>query len=147
MSIVCEGARIGDGARLEARSFVGPESVLGNGVKVLYAAQIYWKVRVGARSIVGGFCCDRALIGKRAIMLGAMVHKMLGEVRDWDTAEEPSPVVEDGAKVGMGALLIGSIRVGRGAFVGGGAVVTKNVPAGRMWIGSGVVRRRSTGSR
>jgi acetyltransferase-like isoleucine patch superfamily enzyme len=38
-------------------------------------------------------------------------------------------VVEDGADVGVGAILLPGVTVGRGAVVGAGAVVTSDVPA------------------
>lgn len=38
-------------------------------------------------------------------------------------------VVEDGADVGVGAILLPGVTVGRGAIVGAGAVVTRDVPA------------------
>jgi acetyltransferase-like isoleucine patch superfamily enzyme len=39
-------------------------------------------------------------------------------------------VVEPGASVGSGAIVLGGVRVGAGALVGAGAVVSKDVPAG-----------------
>jgi UDP-2-acetamido-3-amino-2,3-dideoxy-glucuronate N-acetyltransferase len=39
-------------------------------------------------------------------------------------------VVEDGASVGSGAVILGGVRIGAGALVGAGAVVTQDVPAG-----------------
>jgi acetyltransferase-like isoleucine patch superfamily enzyme len=45
-------------------------------------------------------------------------------------ALEFAPVVlEDGCDVGMGALILPGITVGKGAQVGAGAVVTADVPA------------------
>jgi UDP-2-acetamido-3-amino-2,3-dideoxy-glucuronate N-acetyltransferase len=37
-------------------------------------------------------------------------------------------VVEDGASVGSGAVILGGVRIGAGALVGAGAVVTQDVP-------------------
>ena len=50
-------------------------------------------------------------------------------------------VIEDHAYVGTGAILKQGtkkrpLRIGRGAIVGMGAVVTKDVPAGETWIGN-----------
>ena len=43
---------------------------------------------------------------------------------------EMAPVtVEDDADVGIGAVLLPGVTVGQGAVIGGGAVVTKDVPA------------------
>jgi serine acetyltransferase len=43
-------------------------------------------------------------------------------------------IIEDDVKIGAGSVIIspfeGSLRVGRGALIGAGAVVTKDVPAG-----------------
>ncbi len=38
------------------------------------------------------------------------------------------PTVEDDAVIGVGAIVLGDITIGRGARVGGGAVVVKDVP-------------------
>jgi serine O-acetyltransferase len=38
------------------------------------------------------------------------------------------PTVEDGVMVGVGAHILGAVRVGRGAKIGGGAVVLRDVP-------------------
>lgn len=45
-------------------------------------------------------------------------------------------VVEEGASIGSGAVLLGGIRVGRGSLVGAGAVVTSSVAPGQTVAGS-----------
>lgn len=44
-------------------------------------------------------------------------------------------VVEDGAWIGGGAILLDGVRVGSGAVVGAGAVVTRDVPARSLAVG------------
>jgi acetyltransferase-like isoleucine patch superfamily enzyme len=141
-SVICRGATIGAKANLGAHSYVGPETRLGKRVTLLYGAKLYWKVSVGDGSIVAGFCCDRAKIGRKVIMLGAMVHKMSGDVGKWNSTKEPSPRIRDRAKVGMGALIIGPITIGQAAFVAGGAIVTKNVPDHALVVGTRATRKR-----
>jgi acetyltransferase-like isoleucine patch superfamily enzyme len=46
------------------------------------------------------------------------------------------PVVRRGARVGGGAILCPGIEVGEEAFVGAGAVVTKDVPPRMVVVGS-----------
>jgi acetyltransferase-like isoleucine patch superfamily enzyme len=46
------------------------------------------------------------------------------------------PVIRRGARVGGGAVLLPGIEIGEEAFVGAGAVVTRDVPAGTLVIGS-----------
>jgi acetyltransferase-like isoleucine patch superfamily enzyme len=46
------------------------------------------------------------------------------------------PTIRRGARVGGGAILLPGIEVGEEAFVGAGAVVTKDVPPGKLVVGS-----------
>ena len=46
------------------------------------------------------------------------------------------PTIRRGARVGGGAILCPGIEVGEEAFVGAGAVVTKDVPARKLVVGS-----------
>jgi len=43
--------------------------------------------------------------------------------------------LEEGVLLGTGAKVLQYLRVGRGATVGAGAVVTKDVPPGETWVG------------
>ena len=45
------------------------------------------------------------------------------------------PTLEDGVIVGAGAQILGDITVGKGARVGGNAVVIKNVPENSVAVG------------
>jgi acetyltransferase-like isoleucine patch superfamily enzyme len=45
-------------------------------------------------------------------------------------------VIEDGANLGVGAIILPGITIGRGAVVGAGAVVTRNVPDYAVVAGS-----------
>ncbi len=38
-------------------------------------------------------------------------------------------VVEDGSDIGVGAILLPGVRIGEGAIIGAGSVVTKDIPA------------------
>lgn len=42
------------------------------------------------------------------------------------------PVIEDDVEIGVGAVIIGAIRIGRGARIGPNAVVFRDVPAGAV---------------
>ena len=45
-------------------------------------------------------------------------------------------VVERGASLGSGAVVLGGLRIGAGALVGAGAVVTRDVPPGAVVAGT-----------
>lgn len=44
-------------------------------------------------------------------------------------------IVEAGVRMGQGAVTIPQVRIGTGAIIGAGAVVTKHVPAHEVWAG------------
>lgn len=48
-------------------------------------------------------------------------------MRDQPTSEEPIVIGED-VWIGMGAIILPGVEIGRGAVVGAGSVVTRNVP-------------------
>lgn len=45
-------------------------------------------------------------------------------------------IVEDGASIGMGALIAPGVIIGANSTIGMGAVVMKNVPKGETWVGN-----------
>lgn len=52
---------------------------------------------------------------------------------DWELAPV---IVERGASLGSGAVVLGGVRIGAEALVGAGAVVTKDVEAGAVVVGN-----------
>ena len=42
------------------------------------------------------------------------------------------PIIEDDVEIGVGAVIIGAVRIGRGARIGPNAVVVKDVPPGAV---------------
>jgi acetyltransferase-like isoleucine patch superfamily enzyme len=46
------------------------------------------------------------------------------------------PTIRRGARIGGGAILLPGVEIGEEAFVGAGAVVTKDVPARKLVVGS-----------
>ena len=52
---------------------------------------------------------------------------------DWTCTET---TIEDEASIGSGSTILCGINIGRGAVIGAGSVVTKNVPDGQVWVGN-----------
>jgi maltose O-acetyltransferase len=53
----------------------------------------------------------------------------------FNTAARPI-VVEDGAWIALGALILPGVRIGRGAIVGAGSVVSEDVPPNVLVVGN-----------
>jgi maltose O-acetyltransferase len=82
-------------------------------------------------------------IGPNA-MLCTATHPIGGPTRRMQINVAPRPIViEDGAWIGLGAMILPGVRVGRGAIVGAGAVVRGDVPQNVIVAGNpaAIVRR------
>ena len=103
-------------------------------------------LRIGSGSVIGphaSFCLDAPItlgenvsIGPRA-MLYTATHLIGGPSRRMQFNTEARPiVVEDGAWIALGALILPGVRIGHGAIVGAGAVVSEDVPPNVLVTGN-----------
>lgn len=67
-----------------------------------------------------------------------VIGKFMKDVRDEEKRPEDDPgvVIEDDVWVGTRAVILAGVRIGRGAVVGAGAVVTRDVPPYGIVIGN-----------
>lgn len=98
--------------------------------RVVFAVQLPAETSVGhgvqlTYSGLGTVIHPRAVIGNRVVIGPGVVIGGRSEIYD-------VPVIEDDAQLGVGAKILGPVRVGRGAIVGANAVVLHDVPAGAV---------------
>ncbi len=72
-----------------------------------------------------------AALGENLVILQHVTIGASHDPRRWEQA----PEIEDDVFIGAGAVLMGAIKVGRGAAIGANAVVTRDVPPGSTVIG------------
>lgn len=123
------GCRIGDNTRIGPFVEVQRGASIGANCKVQSHTFVCDGVEIGDEVFVGHgvmFINDkhpRATTGSGELQSG----------EDWELQRT---VVERGASLGSGAVILGGIRIGQGALVGAGAVVTRDVGAGETVAGS-----------
>ncbi|MCK6447038.1 MAG: NTP transferase domain-containing protein [Planctomycetes bacterium] len=143
------------GVEIGARTHVQPCTVIRSGVKIGEGCEVgpFAHLRSGTvladGAAVGNFVeTKNSTLGPRAkakhlayvgdAELGAKVNIGAGTVfANYDGKAKHKCVVEDGAFVGSGTVLVAPVKVGRGAVTGAGAVVKRgsDIPAGEVWIG------------
>jgi acetyltransferase-like isoleucine patch superfamily enzyme len=126
------GCTIGDECKIATFVEIQRGATLGNRVKVEAFAFIPSGVTLEDGVFVGPHVCftnDRypTAVDAEGRLLGA------GDSGDWEVVPT---VVEAGASIGANATIVCGVRIGRGALVGAGSVVTKDVPPGMLVVGN-----------
>lgn len=134
-SIIYGGTVIGDNFDCGHNVLVRENSKIGDDVYLLPDSKINADVKIGNYVRLYGFICNRAVLEDGCSVMGDLVHKYNKGQRG---VIEPSPVIKAGAIVGMRALVIGGVEIGESSFVGGGAIVTKDVEPGKLFVGKQV---------
>lgn len=115
------GCRIGDRTRVGTFVEIQAGAAIGSDCKIQSHTFICDGVTIGDRVFVGHgviFINDRR---PRATSPDGRLQTS----EDWELL---TTIVEDGASLGSGAVILGGVRIGEEAHVGGGAVVTQDVP-------------------
>src|ERR671916_2351657 len=127
---VGRGAEVGGGASVGPYSFLRPGTVLGGGAKVGAYCEVK-NSRVGEESKVPHL----SYIGDAEI--GAGVNVGAGTITaNYDGVNKNRTTLGDGAFTGVNTTLIAPVEVGEDAYTGAGAVINKDVPAGKLAVGS-----------
>jgi acetyltransferase-like isoleucine patch superfamily enzyme len=149
--------RVGPGARIRSHTVIyggnaiGRSFQTGHGALLREGNRVGNAVVVGSHSVVEGRCRieDRAtihsncFIGEETVLrrnawVGpgvVTVNTKFPRCAYKEACFEP-PVVGRDAVIGGGAILMPGVEVGAGSMVAAGAVVTRDVPAGTLAVGS-----------
>lgn len=121
-SHIMRSAHIGARSTLGQNVMVGAEVRIGSGCKIQNNVSIYQGVTIEDDVFCGPSCVFTNVINPRAFV---------------ERKNEFLPtVVEQGASIGANATIVCGNRIGSYALVGAGAVVTKDVPAHALVVGS-----------
>lgn len=117
---ICENAQLGEGVVVGSAAWIGRGCLIGNFTRIQHGAFIPNHTRIG-RSV---------FIGPNAVLTDDKTPKV-------GRLYTPNPpTLEDDCSIGAGAVILPGVTIGRGAMIGAGAVVTQNVPAFAIMMGS-----------
>jgi acetyltransferase-like isoleucine patch superfamily enzyme len=123
------GCRIGDGTRV------------GTFVEIQRGAVIGRRCKIQSHSFIcdGVEIEDEVFVGHGVVFVNDKLPRATtsdGELQSEDDWALLRTIVESRASIGSGAVVLGGIRIGAGALVGAGSVVTKDVAPGEIVAGS-----------
>ncbi|MBT3508709.1 MAG: Gfo/Idh/MocA family oxidoreductase [Nitrospina sp.] len=113
-SHILTGSKIGEGANIGQNVMIGPNGVVGNNVKIQNNVSIYEGVTLEDDVFCGPSCVFTNVINPRS----KIPRKN----------ELKATIVRQGATIGANSTILCGVTIGKFAFVGAGAVVTKDIP-------------------
>ena len=113
-SHILPGTCIGEGCNIGQNVVIGPDVSVGNGCKIQNNVSVYQGVTLE----------DDVFCGPSMVFTN--VYNPRANIRRMDEARPT--LVKNGASLGANCTVVCGVTIGRCAFVGAGAVVTRDVP-------------------
>lgn len=121
-SHIMPNCKLGENCNIGQNVVVSPEVVLGRNVKVQNNVSIY----------TGVTCDDDVFLGPSMVFTNVINPRSAINRK----TEYAKTHVGKGASIGANATIVCGHDIGEYAFIGAGAVVTKNVPPYSLWVGN-----------
>jgi UDP-2-acetamido-3-amino-2,3-dideoxy-glucuronate N-acetyltransferase len=121
-SHIMPNCKIGNNCNIGQNVVVSPEVVLGNNVKVQNNVSIY----------TGVTCEDDVFLGPSMVFTNVINPRSAIKRRE----EYRKTIVRRGATIGANATIICGYEIGEYAFIGAGAVITKEVKPYALMVGN-----------
>jgi UDP-2-acetamido-3-amino-2,3-dideoxy-glucuronate N-acetyltransferase len=139
-SFIDEGCSIGSGTKIWHFSHIMPHCSIGNNCNIGQNVVISPDVRIGNNvkiqnnvSVYTGVVCeDDVFLGPSAVFTNVINPRSAVNRK----TEYQKTTVKKGASIGANATIVCGNDIGQYAFVGAGAVVTKNVPDFALIVGN-----------
>lgn len=121
VSHVLKGSRIGENCKIGQNVVIGPHVAIGNNVKIQNNVSVYEGV-----TLEDNVFCGPSMVFTNVINPRSEINRM-GEIRP--------TVIKRGASLGANCTIVCGVTIGEYAFVGAGAVVTRDVPDHALVVG------------
>lgn len=139
-AVIDPGCEIGEETRIWHFSHIMSNCVIGKQCSIGQNVVISPEVRIGNRvkiqnnvSVYTGVICeDEVFLGPSAVFTNVINPRSAVSRKE----EYKATLVQKGATVGANATIVCGVTIGKYAFIGAGAVVTKNIPDYALVVGN-----------
>lgn len=139
-AFIDEGCQIGDGTKVWHFSHIMPNCIIGNNCNIGQNVVISPDVKLGNNvkvqnnvSIYTGVICeDDVFLGPSMVFTNVINPRSAVARKD----QYRKTIVKKGASIGANATIVCGNDIGEYAFIGAGAVVTKEIPAYALVVGN-----------
>lgn len=119
--VVFPDAKIGSNCNICANVLIENDVTVGNNVTVKSGVQLWDGVTLE----------DNVFVGPNVTFTNDLFPRSKNE--DWKLSKT---LVKKGASIGANATIVCGVIIGENAMIGAGSVVTKDIPAGEVWVGN-----------
>jgi UDP-2-acetamido-3-amino-2,3-dideoxy-glucuronate N-acetyltransferase len=119
---IMPGCTIGEQCNIGQNVVISPQVILGRNVKIQNNVSVY----------TGVTCDDDVFLGPSMVFTNVINPRSAVNRK----SEYAKTHVGKGATIGANATIVCGHDIGAYAFIGAGAVVTKNIPAYSLWVGN-----------
>jgi UDP-2-acetamido-3-amino-2,3-dideoxy-glucuronate N-acetyltransferase len=121
-SHIMPNCSLGENCNIGQNVVISPDVILGRNVKVQNNVSIY----------TGVTCSDDVFLGPSMVFTNVINPRSAINRKN----EYAKTHVGKGASIGANATIVCGHDIGEYAFIGAGAVVTKNIPPYSLWVGN-----------
>lgn len=120
---------------------IGDRTKIGSFVEIQKGSTIGADCKISSHTFIceGVQIADRVFIGHNVTFINDKLPRAtnadgsLQSEADWRVVET---WIEEGASLGSSVTVLCGVRIGAGALIGAGSVVTKDIPPGEIWVGN-----------
>src|SRR3989344_6684126 len=139
-AVIDDGAQIGEGTKIWHFSHIMPDSKIGEGCNLGQNVLVSTGVELGKNvkvqnnvSLYEGVTCEDDVFLGPSVVFTNIKNPRSAIVRK---GQYERTLVKKGASIGANATIVCGVTIGEDAFIGAGAVVTKDVPPYALLVGN-----------
>ena len=126
--VVLKEAVIGSNCNINCQVFIENDVIIGDNVTIKPGVQVWDGLRIE----------DNVFIGPNV----TFTNDRYPRSKQYPEGFQQT-VIKKRASIGANATILGGVTISENAMIGAGSVVTKDVPAGELWIGNPAKKLRT----
>lgn len=119
--VILKGAKIGENCNINCHTFIENDVIIGNNVTIKSGVFLWSGIKIE----------DNVFVGPNVTFTNDKYPRSKQYPEKFQNI-----LIEAGASIGAGSVILGDRTIGKNSMIGSGSVVTKDIPAGELWIGN-----------
>ena len=119
--VILNGAEIGGNCNINCHCFIENDVIIGNNVTIKSGVYLWDGLRIE----------DDVFIGPNVTFVNDKFPRSKSYPKKY-----LNTIIEYGASIGAGSIIMGGIKIGSNALIGAGSLVTCDIPSNTLWYGN-----------